>query len=111
MTQIVFDLEHLDRFLDRLGGDSPIPVLVGIFPLWSYRLALRLHNELPGIIVPDSVQEALRDAGPDAPTVGMAHRPGAVRGRRGAAPPACTSWRRSGGRSGCSSCLADAVAR
>jgi hypothetical protein len=34
-------------------------------------LALRLHNEVPGIVVPDHVQEALRDAGPDGPKVGM----------------------------------------
>jgi homocysteine S-methyltransferase len=70
MTQIIFDLEYLDRFLDKFG-ESPIPILVGIFPVWSHSLALRLHNEVPGIIVPDSVQEALREAGPDGPRVGM----------------------------------------
>jgi methionine synthase / methylenetetrahydrofolate reductase (NADH) len=73
MTQIVYDLEHLDRFRERLGGEWPIPVLVGVFPLTSYRLALRLHNEVPGIVVPEPLQEALRDAGADASKLGMEH--------------------------------------
>jgi methionine synthase / methylenetetrahydrofolate reductase(NADPH) len=84
MTQLVFDLKYLDGLLERLGGKPPIPLLVGIFPLSSYRLALRFHNELPGIIVPDDLQEALRDAGPDAAEVGMEHARGllaAVRDR------------------------------
>jgi methionine synthase / methylenetetrahydrofolate reductase (NADH) len=73
MTQIVFDVAYLDRLLDQVGGKWPIPVLVGIFPLTSYRLALRLHNEVPGILVPDSLQDALETAGSDASAVGFAH--------------------------------------
>jgi methionine synthase / methylenetetrahydrofolate reductase (NADH) len=71
MTQVLFDLGYLDRFLDRLGGSAPVPLLVGLWPLWSYQLAVRVHNEVPGIVVPEPVQEALRDAGADAATVGM----------------------------------------
>jgi len=71
MTQILFDLEYMDRFVELLGGEWPIPVLVGIFPVWSHQLALRLHNEVPGIVVPDRVLDALRDAGADAGEVGM----------------------------------------
>jgi methionine synthase / methylenetetrahydrofolate reductase(NADPH) len=84
MTQLVFDLKYLDALLDRFGGSPPVPLLVGLFPISSYRLALRFHNELPGIIVPDELQEALRDAGPRAAEVGMAHARellGAVRDR------------------------------
>jgi methionine synthase / methylenetetrahydrofolate reductase(NADPH) len=71
MTQILFDLDYMDRFVERLGGEWPIPVMVGIFPVWSHQLALRLHNEVPGIIVPDHILDALRDAGPNANEVGM----------------------------------------
>jgi homocysteine S-methyltransferase len=72
MTQILFDLAYLDRFLERLGGASPIPLLVGIWPLRSHRLAVRLHNEVPGIVVPEPVQERLLDAGAAAPEAGLA---------------------------------------
>jgi methionine synthase / methylenetetrahydrofolate reductase(NADPH) len=72
MTQIVFDLDALDRFAEVIGG-WPVPVIAGIFPLTSYRLALRLHNEVPGIIVPDLLQAALDDAGAGAAQVGMSH--------------------------------------
>ncbi|HST26656.1 MAG TPA: bifunctional homocysteine S-methyltransferase/methylenetetrahydrofolate reductase [Gaiellaceae bacterium] len=71
MTQILFDFDHLDRFLAAFGGPSPIPVLVGLFPLWSYPLAVRLHNEVPGILVPESLQQALLEAGPGAADVGL----------------------------------------
>jgi methionine synthase / methylenetetrahydrofolate reductase(NADPH) len=69
MTQILFDLSFLDAFLERFGA-SPIPLLVGVWPLRSHQMALRLHNEVPGIVVPDHVQDALLNAGPDAPDVG-----------------------------------------
>jgi homocysteine S-methyltransferase len=71
MTQALFDLEYLDRMLERLGGESPIPILVGVWPLTSYQLAARLHNEVPGIIVPDEVQERLAEAGADARALGF----------------------------------------
>jgi methionine synthase / methylenetetrahydrofolate reductase(NADPH) len=71
MTQALFDLGYVDRFLERLGGSSPIPFLVGVWPLTSYRLALRLHNEVPGITIPDALQERLAEAGSDARAAGF----------------------------------------
>ncbi|MDX6599634.1 MAG: methionine synthase / methylenetetrahydrofolate reductase, partial [Gaiellales bacterium] len=72
MTQALFDAEQLQPLLDRYSGSVPIPVLVGVWPLRSYAMALRLHNEVPGISVPARVLEALRDAGSDAPAIGLA---------------------------------------
>jgi methionine synthase I (cobalamin-dependent)/5,10-methylenetetrahydrofolate reductase len=71
MTQALFDLSYLDRFEELLGG-WPIPVLVGIFMVRSHQLAVRLHNEVPGIVVPEHVQNRLRDAGPRAAEEGLA---------------------------------------
>jgi homocysteine S-methyltransferase len=82
MSQIAYDLDALDRFGELLGG-WPIPVLAGIFPLTSYRLALRLHNEVPGIVVPEPLQEALADAGPGAVEIGMTNAKDLVAAARG----------------------------
>jgi homocysteine S-methyltransferase len=70
MTQSLFDLTYLERFAQRLGGEWPIPVLLGVFYVTSYRTALRLHNEVPGIVVPEHVQDRLQRAGASAPEAG-----------------------------------------
>ena len=61
-TQPVYDLEVLERFLSRAGRLS-IPIIVGILPLHSFRHAEFLHNEVPGITIPDGVRARLREAG------------------------------------------------
>ena len=71
MTQALFDASYLDRFLDALGGKSPIPLLVGVWPVRSFQLAFRLHNEVPGIIIPDAVLARLEEAGADAARLGL----------------------------------------
>ncbi len=60
-TQPVYDLEVLERFFQRTR--SPIPVVVGVLPLHSSRHAEFLHNEVPGITVPDDVRARMREAG------------------------------------------------
>jgi homocysteine S-methyltransferase len=69
MTQVLFDLEPLAAFRERIGG-WPIPVLVGIWPIRTYELLIRMHNEAPGMVVPKHVQERYRVAGAEARRVG-----------------------------------------
>ena len=84
MTQILFDLDALDAFRERLGG-WPIPVLVGIWPIRTTETLVRVHNEVPGIVVPGHVQERYRAAGPSARDVGLALGQELIEGSREAA--------------------------
>ena len=71
MTQPIFDPAHWRAFLKRLGRKPPIPILVGLWPLNSYKQALRLNNEVPGIVIPQSVLKSLETAGADARACGF----------------------------------------
>ena len=66
MTQPIFEPEQWCKFLKKLGGKSPVPVLVGLWPLTSYRLALRLHNEVAGIVVPQGILRDMEQSGDNA---------------------------------------------
>jgi homocysteine S-methyltransferase len=61
-TQILYDIRVLERFL-KLIGKIEIPVVLGILPLHSYKHAEFLHNEVPGITIPDKLRERMRLAG------------------------------------------------
>ena len=61
ITQPVFDLDQLDRFLARVESFR-IPIVAGIWPLVSLRNAEFLANEVPGVSVPDAVVERMRAA-------------------------------------------------
>ena len=71
MTQILFDLEPFDAFRERIGGAWPVPVLVGVWPIRTTETLIRVHNETPGIVVPEHVQERYRAAGAGARDVGL----------------------------------------
>jgi 5,10-methylenetetrahydrofolate reductase len=72
MTQLLFDLELLDAFRQRIGGTWPIPVLVGVWPIRTYDTVVRMHNEMPGLVIPEHVRERYRVAGAGARDVGLA---------------------------------------
>lgn len=62
MTQPVYDPKVLEKFLDDIAPLG-LPVLVGLLPLASFRNAEFLHNEVPGMQVPEAVRERMRKAG------------------------------------------------
>jgi methionine synthase / methylenetetrahydrofolate reductase(NADPH) len=72
MTQPIFDPAHWQEFCSRLGGKPSIPVLVGLWPLTSYKQALRLNNEVPGIVIPKPVLDQMEKAGGEARDRGFA---------------------------------------
>jgi methionine synthase I (cobalamin-dependent)/5,10-methylenetetrahydrofolate reductase len=71
MTQPVYELSAWERFLERLGGSPGIPILVGILPLQSFRHAEFLHNEVPGIQVPDWIRSRMHEAGNEGQRAGI----------------------------------------
>ncbi|HEX9016207.1 MAG TPA: bifunctional homocysteine S-methyltransferase/methylenetetrahydrofolate reductase [Chloroflexota bacterium] len=71
MVQPVWDLEALDRLIDRLGRPK-VPIIVGICPIHSYQHALLLHNEIPGIRLTEEVLERMRKAEANAEQEGIA---------------------------------------
>jgi methionine synthase / methylenetetrahydrofolate reductase(NADPH) len=61
MTQPVFDLRVLDQMAKRTQ-DFGIPIFTGVWPLLSSRQAEFLHNEVPGIVVPEGVRRRMAAA-------------------------------------------------
>ena len=61
ITQPVFDPDALLRMLDDVRHHG-IPIVAGIWPLVSYRNALFMRNEVPGVVVPDAVMERMAAA-------------------------------------------------
>ena len=63
VTQPVFDVETLVRFLERIEKErTRIPIVAGIWPLVSLRNAEFLDSEVPGIDVPDRYLDRMREA-------------------------------------------------
>jgi homocysteine S-methyltransferase len=61
ITQPVFDAAQLERFIASIEHVR-IPVVAGIWPLVSARNAEFLANEVPGVIVPETVLSRMRRA-------------------------------------------------
>jgi homocysteine S-methyltransferase len=70
----VYEPEVAHRFLQQYQeshGNIDKPVLVGILPLFGVRHANFLHNEVPGILIPDEIRQRIENAGEDGPKEGV----------------------------------------
>jgi 5,10-methylenetetrahydrofolate reductase len=70
MTQPIYQKTDLTDFLDEFG-QCPVPILVGIMPLHSFKHAEYLHNEVPGISIPEPVRKAMEKAGEQGAQTGL----------------------------------------
>jgi homocysteine S-methyltransferase len=70
LSQPVYDTGPIERlraaFEAQAGVPLSVPILAGVLPPLSSRHAEFLHNEVPGIVIPDGLRDRLRAAGGDA---------------------------------------------
>lgn len=74
LTQPIYNREVVESFLSEYRnryGLLEIPVLIGAMPLYGRRHVAYLHNEVPGVRIPTSIQERIADAGSNAPAEGV----------------------------------------
>ncbi|WP_041454735.1 MULTISPECIES: bifunctional homocysteine S-methyltransferase/methylenetetrahydrofolate reductase [Anaerolinea] len=75
LTQPIYEIEPAKAFLEQievaLGGPLPIPLMVGILPLASSRHANFLHQEVPGITIPEEIRVRMEQAGENGAREGI----------------------------------------
>jgi homocysteine S-methyltransferase len=60
----------LERYEAKYGRLDK-PILAGILPLVNVRHATFLHNEVPGIFIPDETRKRIEEAGENGAQVGV----------------------------------------
>lgn len=75
LGQAVFEPHRIEvfhkRYREITGQDFNLPVLMGLMPLYSSKHARFLHNEIPGISIPDSIMARMDGAGEQAAEEGV----------------------------------------
>ncbi|PZR70382.1 MAG: bifunctional homocysteine S-methyltransferase/methylenetetrahydrofolate reductase [Candidatus Dormiibacter spiritus] len=70
LTNPVYDFAAL-ALLRQVFQEVEVPLLIGAMPLRSAKQAAYLQNEVPGIVVPETVAKRLEAAGEEAPQIGV----------------------------------------
>ncbi|MBN2389045.1 MAG: methylenetetrahydrofolate reductase C-terminal domain-containing protein [Anaerolineales bacterium] len=64
-TNLVYDPEGMEVWLNELAKRDildKVYILVGITPIKSYKIARYMHDEVPGVCVPDALMKRLENA-------------------------------------------------
>ena len=69
-TQPIYEMRTLEQFVKSIE-QWKTPIMLGVLPLRSYRHAEFLHNEIPGMTIPENIREKLRSAREKAATAGV----------------------------------------
>ncbi len=64
-TQPIYDLEKAKRFIELIAP-LQVPVMLGLIPLKSYKMAQYLHTKVPGISITDSILKRMEIGGAEA---------------------------------------------
>lgn len=69
-TQPIYEMETLEKLLRRTE-QWKLPVMLGILPLRGAKHAEFLHNEIPGMAIPEQIRNDFRSAGNKAHEMGI----------------------------------------
>lgn len=70
LTQPLYDPADLEKFVAL--AKPTIPLLVGVLPLRNARHAQFIHNEVPGMAIPEAIRERMTRAADKGPEEGVA---------------------------------------
>jgi len=74
LTQPIFETTMAREFLKRyhdLYGELNLPLMAGVMPLFNNKHANFMHNEVPGIFIPESLRQRMEGAGENGAIEGI----------------------------------------
>ena len=66
-TQPIYDLEQAKRYIDAMS-EFNIPIMLGLIPLKSFKMATYLHEKVPGISLTQDILDRVEKGGKEAGT-------------------------------------------
>ncbi len=74
LTQPTYNVAAAQSFITQYESEYgllTLPILAGILPLYNSRHTEFLHNEVPGINIPEDVRQQMREAGAESAQLGV----------------------------------------